>query len=76
MVMHPYRWSLKVTMASDLSAAVYVDSLVSMASDLSATIYVSRLSAAIREVWSLELLQIISLCGWSRTDGSAAVYEP
>ena len=29
MVMHPYRWSLKVTMASDLSAAVYVDSQVS-----------------------------------------------
>ena len=36
----------------------------------------SSISAAIREVWSLELLQIISLCGWSRTDGSAAVYEP
>ena len=34
------------------------------------------LSAAIREVWSLELLQIISLCGWSRIDGSAAIYEP
>ena len=36
----------------------------------------SSISAAIREVWSLELLQIISLCGWSRTDGSAAIYEP
>ena len=67
-----------VSMASSISAAVYVDShvstnyepsvfLVSMASDL---------SAAVREVWSLELLQIISLCGWSRTDGSAAVREP
>ena len=33
MVMHPYRWSLKVTMASSISA----------------TIYVSRLSAAIYE---------------------------
>ena len=43
---------------------------VTMASSISATIYVSR------EVWSLELLQIISLCGWSRTDGSAAIYEP
>ena len=50
-VMHPYRWSLKVTMASSISAAV-------------------------RVVWSLELLQIISLYGWSRTDGSAAVREP
>ncbi len=49
---------------------------VTMASSISATIYVSRLSAAIREVWSLELLQIISLCGWSRIDGSAAIYEP
>ena len=36
----------------------------------------SSISAAIREVWSLELLQIISLCGWSRTDGSAAVRVP
>ena len=36
----------------------------------------SSISAAIREVWSLELLQIISLCGWSRIDGSAAIYEP
>ena len=51
MVMHPYRWSLKVSMASSISAAI-------------------------REVWSLELLQIISLCGWSRIDGSAAIYEP
>ena len=39
-------------------------------------IMASSISAAIREVWSLELLQIISLCGWSRIDGSAAIYEP
>ena len=54
-----------VTMASSISAAVYVDSQVSMsrepsvflkvtmASSISATIYVSRLSAAVREpvIW-------------------------
>ena len=35
----------------------------------------SSISAAVYEVWSLELLQIISLCGWSRTNGSATIRE-
>ena len=57
-----------------MSVAGDGDASVSMEPE--GVIMASSISAAIREVRSLELLQIISLCGWSRTDGSAAVYEP
>ena len=69
-----YEPSVSVAGGGDASVSMEPEG-VTMASSISATIYVSRLSAAVRVVWSLELLQIISLCGWSRTDGSAAVRE-
>ena len=63
-------------MSREVSVSVAGNGDASVSMEPEGVTMASSISAAIREVWSLELLQIISLCGWSRIDGSAAIREP